>query len=142
MPTQVDFYTTADARPEAAARLLCRVIEKAYKQGRTLFVHTASPRRARFIDDLLWTFRDGSFVPHECMDGAQTPSTPVRIGSGNIVRGDATVLVNLSEQVPLPMAGFERVVDAAPGGDPGLSAGRQRYRWYQQQPVELQHHQL
>jgi len=142
MPTRVDFYSTTDARPEAAARLLCRVIEKACKQGLTLYVHTGTPRRARFFDELLWTFRDGSFVPHECIDGGQPPTAPVRIGSGDIVRGDATVLVNLSEQVPLCMDGFERVLDAAPGGEPGLSAGRQRYRWYMQQPVELQHHRL
>ena len=142
MPIRVDFYSTTDARPEAAARLLCRVIEKAYKQGLTLYVHTGTPRRARFVDDLLWTFRDSSFVPHACIDGGQPASAPVRIGSGDIIADGADVLVNLSEQVPLPMQGFARVVDAAPGGEPGLSAGRQRYRWYAQQPVELQHHRL
>lgn len=142
MLTRVDFYSTTDARPEAAARLLCRVIEKAWKQGLTLYVHAGTPRRARFIDELLWTFREGSFVPHECVASGQAATAPVRIGSGDIVAGDADVLVNLSEQVPLPMQGFGRVIDAAPGGEPGLSAGRQRYRWYAQQPVELQHHRL
>jgi len=139
---QVDFYSTSDAGHEAAARLLCRVIEKAWKQGLTVYVHTDTPRRARFIDDLLWTFSEDSFVPHECLAAGQPPTAPVRIGSGDIVRGDATVLVNLSEQVPPSLQGFERVLDAAAASEPGLSAGRQRYRWYGQQPVELKHHRL
>ena len=145
VPLKVDFYTNGDQRSEAAAWLLCRVIEKAYRQGCRLYVHTQTPRQARFFDQLLWTFRDGSFVPHQCVGDGRPVQAPVRIGSGPIERGDATVLVNLAPRVPespRSLDDFERLIDAAGAGQPGLGEGRQRYRWYQQQGFEPVHHKL
>lgn len=140
MGLQVDFYSTDDCRPEAAARLLCKVVEKAYRQGMKVYVHTPSPRRARFFDELLWTFRQGSFVPHEICDGSGQGQAPVRIGSGGVQRGDASLLCNLSPEVPPTLDGFERLVDVADGAEPGLSAGRARFRWYKGQGMSLAHH--
>ena len=142
MAPRVDFYTTDDARPEAAARLMCRVIEKAYGQGLKVYVHTPTPRRARFFDELLWTFRPGSFVPHEVCDGSGRQGVPVRIGSGAVVRGDATVLCNLSTEPPPSLDGFERLVDVADGSEPGRSQGRTRFRCYKGQSLPLTHHPL
>jgi len=139
---KVDFYTTADAGPEADARILCRVIEKAYEQGLKVYVHTATPRRARFLDQLLWTFNVGSFVPHQQCEPGQPPHAPVCIGCGDIVRGDATLLANLSPEVPPTLEGFSRVVDVAAAAEPGLSDGRRRYQWYKQQQLDLNHHRL
>ena len=140
MAPKLDFYTTDDARPEAAARLLCRVIEKAYRQGLKVYVHTPTPRRARFFDELLWTYRAGSFVPHELCDGTGQQAAPVRIGGGTIVRGDATVLCNLSAEPPPSLDGFERLVDVADGSEPNRSQGRARFRWYKGQSLSLNHH--
>jgi len=140
MAPKVDFYTTDDTRPEAAARLLCRVIEKAYRQGLKVYVHTPTPRRARFFDELLWTFRTGSFVPHEICDGSGGQGVPVRIGSGTVVRGDASLLCNLSAEPPPSLDGFERLVDVADGREPGRSEGRTRFRWYKGQSLPLSHH--
>lgn len=140
MSLQVDFYSTEDPAPEAAARLLCKVVEKAYRQGLKVFVHTPTPRRARFFDDLLWTFRQGSFVPHEICDGSGRGHAPVRIGGGLVQRGEATVLCNLSAEVPPSLAGFARLVDVAERAEPGRSAGRVRYRWYRDQGLALAHH--
>ena len=140
MAPRVDFYTTNDTRPEAAARLLCRVVDKAYRQGLKVYVHTPTPRRARFFDELLWTFRPGSFVPHEIGNAGASADVPVCIGSGPVVRGEATVLCNLSAEPPPSLEGFERIVDVADGNEPGRSEGRARFRWYKGQALPLAHH--
>ncbi|MEZ5578324.1 MAG: DNA polymerase III subunit chi [Candidatus Competibacteraceae bacterium] len=43
----------------------CRLADKAYGLGHTVYLFTASEARAAALDDLLWTFRQDSFVPHE-----------------------------------------------------------------------------
>jgi len=139
---QVDFYTTTDTRPDAAPRLLCKVIEKAYKQGLRVYVHAPSPRQSRYFDQLLWSFRENSFVPHQRSDDGQPLSAPVCIGYGEVQRGEAEVLANLSPELPPSLQGFARVVDVAGAAEPGLSEGRRRYRAYLDRQLDLKHHRL
>jgi len=142
MVAQVDFYSTTDTHHEAAAVLLCKVIEKACKQGLKVFVHTPSPRHARAFDQLLWTFKETSFVPHQRSDDGPPLYSPVIIGGGEVTRGEATLLANLSPDLPPTLQGFERIVDVAGGADPGLSEGRRRYRGYLDLQLDLKHHRL
>jgi len=62
--TQVDFYILSDETGTARALLACRLTEKAWKQGHRVYINTASPQQLADLDDLLWTFRAGSFIPH------------------------------------------------------------------------------
>ena len=82
-PPQVDFYLLAAAGSARAADAACRLAEKAYEQGLRVVVRTASPGETAEFDELLWTFADGSFVPHvvwpERPGGARC--TPVLVGS-------------------------------------------------------------
>ena len=157
MPPKVDFYSTQADHPGAAARLLCKVIEKAYRQGLKVYVHADSPRQMRYFDDLLWTFRDGSFIPHERAesgadsgaesgmgrDGGQSVAAPITIGCGPIPDSDATVLCNLGAAVPespTSLDRFERLIDASDAVEPGRTQARGRYRWYKEQGYTLTHH--
>src|SRR5215831_9314811 len=76
---QVDFYVLSDTMPDAHLRHACRLAEMAVDKGERVFFRTSTDEDAKPIDDLLWTFGDRSFLPHE-MAAAGSPSHPrVRI---------------------------------------------------------------
>ncbi len=62
--TRVDFYVLPNVRREGRMVLACKIAEKAVTSDHRIFVHAADATQARRLDDLMWTFRDGSFLPH------------------------------------------------------------------------------
>jgi len=139
---QVDFYVTESRAPEAALLLLCKVVEKGYRQGRRFHINVASPMQARRLDSLLWTFRDGSFVPHGLVNQTGSPVPPVLIGVDLAPDGDGDVLANLAEEVPRFATRFERIVEVVDGSNGGRAGARRRYRWYQEHSCEPQTHRV
>ena len=61
---RVDFYILAQSDERARHVLACKLAEKAWRLDNTVYIHTRDRSDAESIDELLWTFRDGSFVPH------------------------------------------------------------------------------
>ena len=61
--THVDFYILQDTQAQACPLFACKLTEKAYKKGHQVFINTQSDQQLRHLDDLLWTFRAGSFLP-------------------------------------------------------------------------------
>jgi DNA polymerase-3 subunit chi len=45
-----------------------------------VYVWAGSEADARRLDDLLWTFREDSFVPHELWQGEDSLEDPVAVG--------------------------------------------------------------
>ena len=82
--TRVDFYVLNTNLPGGRLKLTCRVVEKAYKQGNRVLIQTAGREQAMQLDELLWTFRAGSFIPHSLADSTANIASPVIIGTGGI----------------------------------------------------------
>ena len=72
-PPRVDFYVTADAGEQARLRLACRIAEKAYFAKQKVVVLCDDAEGLRRFDELLWTFGEGTFVPHDTVAAAGTP---------------------------------------------------------------------
>lgn len=136
--TRVDFYILEAGGAEARQRFACRLTEKAFAQGHRVFVHTGDPESARRLDELLWTFRAGSFVPHELAEG--DPGTPVHVGAGEPPREQDDVLINLAPEVPLFFSRFTRVAEVVDGDEGAREAGRERYRFYRERGYTLDTH--
>ncbi|TAL51852.1 MAG: DNA polymerase III subunit chi, partial [Methylovulum sp.] len=62
---------------------------------------TDSPEQSRLLDDLLWTFRAGSFIPHQLYTG-EPPGIEKIILIGSIAPpgGWQANVINLSSQCP------------------------------------------
>ena len=136
---RVDFYVVASGGSEGAARVACKVVEKAWQRGFRVYVHTASEGEARHLDELLWTFRQDSFVPH-ALAGSEDDDNPVTIGCDLRQGAGRDVLVNLCAPIPAAGDGFERIAEVV-SDDAGVrTAARERYAAYRQSGHELQHH--
>ena len=140
MPPRVDFYVSPDAGPEVRLRLACRVAEKAYlaKQQVVVLLDDADLKR---FDELLWTFGDGSFVPHDSVASAGADcEAPVALTTGPLPAGHTDVLLNLAAGVPDRFDKFARVAEFLDARPEVRAAGRERFRFYRATTIEPQTH--
>lgn len=134
---RVSFYVLGDTEPGARLGYVCRLVEKAYKLQKRIHAHTVDASMARALDTLLWTFRQGSFVPHEILTPDCRPAAPVTIGSAapddSPEPPDADLLINLADEVPAFYARYARIAEIIDGRPAGREAGRARHRFYRDQ---------
>ena len=141
----MDFYVL-EAGGEARERFACRLAEKVYRLGHKVLVHPRGPDHARRLDDLLWTWRDGSFVPHlvwaDGLDPADVRATPVIIGDGVDPPVEADVLINLGDDVPSAFSRFDRVAEIVDGDPETRARSRTRFAFYRDRGYPLETHRI
>lgn len=140
--TRVDFYILPEDNPPARDLLACRLAEKACKLGHRVYLHADSAAHARQLDELLWTFRAGSFLPHALLDEAPQPPPPILIGCGAEAPPDNDMLINLAAAVPEFFGQFERVAEIVDQGATAREAGRARFRLYRSHGCQPATHEL
>lgn len=137
--TKVDFYILHGGTREQTA---CKLIEKAYNLGHRIYVHTESDEHSRQLDELLWVFRDGSFLPHEQYQPGTPSESPITIGSHAAPEADAEVMINLAPEVPLFFSRFLRVAELVGTESEAKAQGRERFRFYRDRGYPLDTHEL
>ncbi len=146
-PTRVSFYVLAGTDPGSRLGYACRLAEKVYKLEQRIHAHAMDGAMAKHLDDLLWTFRQGSFVPHELLAVERpAPLAPVTIGApdapGQIEPPAADLLINLAMDVPAFYHRYPRIAEIIDGSPAGREAGRARHRYYRQQGLEPETHEV
>ena len=95
------------------------------------------------LDDLLWTFRQNSFLPHGQYGCDEQEDCAIVIGhQSDAPHIGKDVLINLATDVPLFFSQFERVAEMINEDDSQKQHGRDRYRFYRDRGYELNTHQL
>jgi DNA polymerase-3 subunit chi len=139
--SRVDFYVLSASGEIARQQFACRLAEKAYKLEHAVHIHAASSESAQRLDDLLWTFRDGSFVPHEVL-GQAAPEAPITIGYGEGLPNERDLLINLGDIAPEEAGSFPRVAEIVTADEDSKSRSRQRFIDYREQGHTLDTHNL
>ena len=137
--TKVDFYILAAGSQEHTA---CKLAEKAYHLGHRIYVHAASEEHSQHLDQLLWAFREGSFVPHECYQPGKECESPIVIGHHDAPEIDADVLINLAPEVPLFFSRFLRVAEVIGHDEQAKQQGRERFKFYRDRGYPMDTHNL
>jgi DNA polymerase-3 subunit chi len=139
---RIDFYVLPDQRDNGRALLACRLADKAYNLGHTVYLLTASEAQAAVLDDLLWTFRQDSFIPHERYPLAGEESSPVLIGATLPAEVNRQVLINYTDGLPEGFERFERVVELVDSHPEVLAKSRERFRQYRERGLTPETHKL
>jgi DNA polymerase III subunit chi len=140
MPPRVDFYVSEEAGDLARLRLACRFAEKAYLARQRVVVHADAALLPR-VDEMLWTFGDGSFVPHDTVSSEGAPcEAPVALTTGPLPADHADVLINLAAAVPPFFDKFARVAEFLDARPEVRAAGRERFKAYRGKSVDPQTH--
>ncbi len=142
--TRVDFYVLSTSNPQERRVLACKLTEKAWRQGMKVYLHTASEAETENLDKLLWTFRQGSFIPHVKADAtpAEKEDVDVLIGHGAAPADFRELVINLSMDMPPDFGQYQRVAELVDEDEAVRAEGRRRYAAYKQQGHELETHKL
>lgn len=137
---QIDFHVIKDSAPEAWLRYACRLVEKAYVMGLHVHIKTTDESMTNRMDDLLWIFRDRSFIPHQrTVD--QNELCAVTLNHLELPEHQE-VLVNLTDTIPENYVQFDRIVEIVGAEPTQVTAGRSRFREYKNQGEDPKHHEV
>ena len=145
--TRIDFYIIENGSEQAAETFICRLTEKAWSQNNTVYVYTMDEQHAAKYDELLWTFNENSFVPHQLLQNEmeQNKTNNVLIGHQSTKEIPVTchdVLINLNHETPSFFSQFERVAEIITTDEASRSKGRERYQFYRNRGYALETHKL
>ena len=152
MTEQVDFYILGKVNHVAKLRYACRIAQKAYSLGLTVYLHTESSEQSEQLDKLLWTFSQGSFIPHAIANNAAEnwQHFPVQLGNtiddevldngvdGRVGHWLADLLICLTNDIPPAHSKFRRLADLIT--DTEKEYGRSRFHYYRQQGLKPNTH--
>jgi DNA polymerase-3 subunit chi len=144
--TRVDFYILSAGGNQHRAVFACRLAEKAVGHGMSTYIHTAGPAETSRMDDLLWTYRDGSFLAHLTIEDAERSDpegrTPVLLGHGESPGNQEGLLINMSTEVPTFFSRFSRVAEIVAGDHDERKTARERFRFYRDRGYQMNTHNL
>lgn len=140
--TRVNFYISPNNAAAANLQLACRIAEKAYGKQNKVYIHVNSAAQAKTLDDMLWTFRQGSFIPHCQSNDKIQQDTAVIIGYNGLPEMQPDVLINLADEVPNFFTRFERVAEIVSGDEATREAARARFKFYRERGYPLETHEL
>jgi DNA polymerase III subunit chi len=139
---RVDFYVLSDDAPDARLRWACRLAEQAAEQGSRVYLQTIDQGEARRLDELLWTYNDRSFLPHEIFSGGEPSHARVLVLLGDAAPPPShrQLVVNLTEAIPAGLEQYERVAEIVDVDPERKRTARERYKHYRERGCQLESH--
>ena len=138
--SRVEFYILSQSGKDACAQFSCRLTSNAVTLDHTVHLRTNDGVEAQSLDELLWTFHEESFLPHELWGGT-TRQAPVTIAEASTQPpADTEVIINLA-QSPAP-TGSWRIAEIVGADEPARLAGRSRFAHYRDAGLDIDTHKL
>ena len=104
--TRVGFYVVQSDAPGARLSVAVRLAEKAFQQGHRIFINAVDESQARQLDEMLWSHKPASFLPH-ALHGKEHSET-IAIGWGQEPGAHNDLLFNLQLETPPFLVGGQR----------------------------------
>jgi DNA polymerase-3 subunit chi len=144
MTERVDFYVLKSTNPKDRRMVACRLTEKAYLQEHRVLILNEDMAEAQALDELLWTFNERAFIPHElCVRrGSADLQAAVHLVLDLEAAPETDVLVNMSSRLPGQLQRFARIVEILDGDEQRRRLGRERFKSYRDLRLNLETHQL
>lgn len=139
---RVDFYLQETDSVDARWLLACRLAEKAYRLNHRVFIFCENEVDANYIDELLWSFKPESFIPHNLQTETITPPPPVQIGFASVARSHTDILINMTTTIPSFVSQFKRIMEIVTADAPTKDRQRAQFRAYRTMGAQLHTHKL
>ena len=140
--TRVDFYILNSSDTIARTKFACRLAEKAWQMENQVYLHTQNEQQSQQLDQLLWNWRQDSFVPHQQQGQTDDADCPVLIGHNHEPEGTSQVLINLDQDVPGFFSRFERVIEIVDQDEKIKEKARDRFKFYRDRGYDLNTHNI
>jgi|SRR5215469_5558318 len=139
---RVDFYIIEGTAAAARLQVACRLAEKAYLASQRALIWHTDRAELEALDQLLWTFADGSFVPHEWLTSNAAAEAPVLLSAGSPPAEAFDFVINLAADPPPFLHLTRRIAEIIDGDEGRRRAGRVRFKAYRELGVEPGTHTL
>jgi DNA polymerase-3 subunit chi len=104
------------------------LLEKCLQRGWRVVVQAPGEERVAALDDLLWTFGDGTFLPHGTARDGPAARQPIFLTTGDDNPNSAAVRVLVDGAAGPDVAPYARALVLFDGNDPEMVAAA-RQRW-------------
>lgn len=139
---RVDFYVIEGTGGAARLKVACRLAEKAYLASQRALIWHTDRGELEALDELLWTFADGSFVPHDWLTSNAAAEAPVLLSAGSPPAEALDFVVNLAADPPPFLHLTRRIAEIVDGDEGRRRAGRTRFKAYRELGIEPATHTL
>jgi DNA polymerase-3 subunit chi len=121
-------------------KVVCDLAEKCYQTKKRAVIFSKDPEKAKEIDQLLWTWKQSSFIPHIYSTTLEeSVFEPILITSQIGNNFDYNVLILLDAVATETVNKFETVIEFAEKYDISrLTESRERYKMYKSQDYQIE----
>ncbi len=125
--TRFDFYHLQKTPLEQVLPKLC---EKAYSTGKRIKILVGNEERVEFLNSLLWTYSEESFLPHGSKKDGFAEEQPIFISASEENENSAELLILVDGAMPNLdiLKSYERVLNIFDGNDE-VSLNNSRDYW-------------
>jgi DNA polymerase-3 subunit chi len=138
--TRVGFYVVQAVEPGQRLQVAARLADKAFGQGHRIYINAESKVQAAALDEILWSFRPASFLPHAL--AGEEHSDQVAIGWGQDPGNHNDLLINLQLEIPPFFSRFRRVAEVVTQDEVSLAALRRSWVFYKDRGYQMEKHDL
>jgi DNA polymerase-3 subunit chi len=133
----VEFYVFEKANEQQVDVALCHLIEKWYHAQWSVAILCPSIQKAQKLDQLLWSFNDQSFIPHEVVSTADTKAPILLCLDLSTIPQSFDVILNLSETAITTIKPTQMLVEIVFSEHTMQQLARERYKQYRDQGYQL-----
>jgi DNA polymerase III subunit chi len=138
---RADFYLIAKPRFSAEPLLLvCELVRKAYAAQQSTLILTRDFTQAEALDDLLWSFDEDAYIPHQLAGDDDDEHTAVLIAPPGVETPARNLIINLREQCPASYG--DRVLEVVAADPTEREGSRVRWREYQRLGFDVNKHDM
>lgn len=115
--SRVDFY---HLQKQSLEEVLPKLLEKAYASGSKIKVKIGTEARVDFLNSLLWTYNDESFLPHGSKKDGAAELQPIWLSDGDDNPNGATMLFLTDDAMPVEgdTENYARIFNIFDGNNP------------------------
>lgn len=135
--SRVDFYHLQSKKLED---VLPKLLEKAYGVGKRAVVRVGNSERVEFLNSMLWTYDEQSFLPHGSKKDGAADMQPIWLTADNDVpnKAEFLFLVDGASAELEEISNFERVFNIFDGNlNEALEKARAFWKELKNQGVEV-----
>lgn len=138
--TRVGFYVVQAAEAGQRLQVAARLADKAFGQGHRIYINAENKAQAAALDELLWSFRPASFLPHAL--AGEEHGDQIAIGWGQDPGNHNDLLINLQLEIPAFFSRFQRVAEVVTQDEDSLAALRKSWVFYKERGYQMEKHDL
>lgn len=139
---KIDFYILEENTAKARLHFTCKLLEKAYKNRHRVYIHAQDQQQAHLLDEMLWTYKEDSFIPHNLYGEGPELAPPIQIGFDVVPEKHQDILINLHSDIPNFYRQFARLIEVVSAEPTVQAVSREHYKYYRNLGFTINTHKL